>query len=112
MMLTFDDYPANAVRCRQLEIDKTLMKPIGHSDLLTAITSLLQPVDSSKPEWTTEIRENSRPARRLRILLAEDNAVNQKLAVRMLEKMGHEVVAVEDGRLAVERLQHNEAFDL
>ena len=41
MMLTFDDYPANAVRCRQLEIDKTLMKPIGHSDLLTAITSLL-----------------------------------------------------------------------
>ena len=52
-----------------------------------------------------------REGRRLHILLAEDNAVNQKLAVRLLEKQGHRVTVATDGRQAVE--QHaGGAFDL
>lgn len=47
----------------------------------------------------------------LHILLAEDNPVNRKLAIRLLEKAGHSVVAVEDGRQAVERVAR-ERFDI
>jgi signal transduction histidine kinase/ActR/RegA family two-component response regulator len=49
--------------------------------------------------------------KRFHILLAEDNAVNRKLAVRLIEKFGHSIVAVENGREAVDRLEH-ERFDL
>ena len=51
------------------------------------------------------------PAGKLRILLAEDNVVNQTVAVRMLEREGHEVVPVRDGLEAVEALERQE-FDV
>lgn len=47
----------------------------------------------------------------LHVLVAEDNAVNQQIARRLLEKRGHTVVVVGDGRAAVERLER-ESFDL
>src|SRR6185295_10986497 len=49
--------------------------------------------------------------RRLRVLVAEDNAVNQLLAVRLLEKRGHEVVVAATGTAALEALE-NQSFDL
>jgi len=49
--------------------------------------------------------------RRLRILLAEDNEVNQRVAVRMLQKLGHDVIVAEDGQQAIDRLE-TESFDL
>jgi two-component system, sensor histidine kinase and response regulator len=55
-----------------------------------------------------EVKRTSRP---FRILLAEDNLVNQRLAVRMLEKMGHHVVVVQTGEEALDALQ-DEKFDL
>ena len=65
---------------------------------------------TEKPALVTRhsLREEGRP---LRILLAEDNVVNQKLASRLLEKHGHNVVTAANGRQALERLE-NESFDL
>jgi signal transduction histidine kinase/ActR/RegA family two-component response regulator len=54
---------------------------------------------------------NAETPRPLHILLAEDNPVNQKLAVRLIEKRGHSVVAVNNGREAVERVER-EHFDV
>jgi PAS domain S-box-containing protein len=51
------------------------------------------------------------PAKRLCILLAEDNAINRALAVAILEKRGHTLVLAEDGRQAVEAARR-EVFDL
>jgi signal transduction histidine kinase/CheY-like chemotaxis protein len=58
-----------------------------------------------------DARPQQRSGAALRVLVAEDNPVNQKLAVRLLEKRGYAAVVVEDGREAVERLDA-EPFDL
>src|SRR5579863_2355443 len=91
MLLTADDYAATATRCRQMGIPSALIKPVRQSELLAAITGPLRPSGGNGLENRPIMREQVEPAAKLRILLAEDNRVNQKLAMRMLEKMGHQV---------------------
>jgi two-component system sensor histidine kinase/response regulator len=83
---------------------------VKQSDLLDAIMMALgQPPDEEAPVIT---RHTVREARiRLKILLAEDNLVNQKLVVKMLEKRGHRVVVAPNGRKAVDAFKA-EYFDL
>ena len=106
MMLTSDQQCGDAERCRELGIALYLTKPIGQSDLLDAILLSLgqrQPAAQLAEQVATPPpRTAQRP---LRILLAEDNAVNQGLAVRMLEKRGHRVVLTSNGREALETLE-------
>jgi CheY-like chemotaxis protein len=108
MMLTSDDYYASVRRCAQMGINAHLIKPIRLCELLAAIRQAILPV-------TDEVHDSfpvaSQPSRRLRILLAEDNLVNQRLTVRILEKLGHQVVVAQTGEDALNALA-TEKFDL
>jgi CheY-like chemotaxis protein/HPt (histidine-containing phosphotransfer) domain-containing protein len=77
-----------------------LTKPVKHSTLLAAITAAVSgDRDSAAKESQSEPAKA--PAQPLRILLAEDDLVNQKLAVRLLEKQGHTVTVAASGREAL-----------
>jgi len=89
-----------------------LAKPVRRSELLEAIKMALgsrHRSEKSSPVITRHLLRESR--RRLKILLAEDNAVNQMLAVRLLEKRGHAVTVAQTGTLAV-KAHESQPFDL
>jgi two-component system, sensor histidine kinase and response regulator len=98
----------DANRCRELGIAGYLTKPIDASTLLEMMRSVL--AKSTRDELVTR-HVLQRAATPLRVLLAEDNAVNRKVASKLLERAGHTVVAVEDGGRAVKLLE-SERFDL
>jgi signal transduction histidine kinase/DNA-binding response OmpR family regulator len=83
-----------------------LPKPVRESQLLACATTLLMPAVPA-----TVAAADPAPVGQVRVLVAEDNRVNQLVARRMLEKAGVDVVVVENGRQALEALQR-EAFDL
>jgi len=102
MMLSADRHLADTARCRELGVKQSLTKPIGQSELLDAI--LLSLGVSAAEENLIEVSApaQERPkGRSLNILLSEDNPVNQKLAIRLLEKAGHRVTLAKTGREAV-----------
>jgi len=114
MMLTSAALIGDAARCRELGIAAYLTKPIRHSDLLNAIETVLGIAESeeeSAPLITRHTIRESKSGPHLHILLAEDNQVNQKLAVLMLQKRGHSVVIADNGGKALEALE-KETFDL
>jgi two-component system, sensor histidine kinase and response regulator len=111
MMLTSAGQRGDAARCRELGIAVYLIKPIRQSELLEAILAALgKPVREERPTVITRhtLRERRR---KLRILLAEDNLVNQQLALRLLEKRGHTVTVAPDGSEALALLKKS-PFDL
>ena len=97
--------------CKRLGI-RTILKPLRRLPLWEVLHSqnagLL--TTSSAAASSTAIDETA-GASRLRILLAEDNTVNQRLISRILEKMGHTVVVASDGAAALHTLSHQQ-FDL
>jgi signal transduction histidine kinase/DNA-binding response OmpR family regulator len=104
MMLTSGGQRGDAVRCEQLGISAYLLKPIRQAELREAISRALQSRDrTGGTEVITQstLKNELCVAASLKILLAEDNPVNQKLAVRLLEKRGHQVTVVNNGRQAV-----------
>ncbi len=110
MMLTSGGQRGDASRCRDLRISAYLVKPIQQTELLEAILTVLghkPDAPDQRPALVTRhsLREDRQP---LRILLAEDNPVNQMVAVRLLEKMGHTVIVVANGRDAVLMVQDQE----
>jgi len=112
IMLTSAGFRGDAARCRELGIQAYLPKPIKHSDLLQTIQTVLSSPARTKQAPALITTHSLREGRgHLKILLAEDNRVNQVLAVRLLEKRGHKVVLVETGKAALQAWQ-NECFDL
>jgi CheY-like chemotaxis protein len=95
IVLTSSDQTSSIARCRQFGVASYLVKPIRPAELQVAIRKAL---GVSQPARTTpRVAVGSNPSERLRILVAEDNLVNQKVATSLVGKMGHEVVLAEDG---------------
>jgi PAS domain S-box-containing protein len=104
MLLTSGGQPGDAGRRRQLGISSYLTKPIKQADLWRAIMQALgMPISPDEPVQAAAPRRSGKD-RRLRILLAEDNLVNQKLAVRLLQKRGHDVVVANNGLEVLDQL--------
>jgi len=112
MMLSSAGLRGDAARCREIGISAYLTKPVRQSELLDAIVTALgkRPTKSLPTSLVTRhsLRENRPP---LRILLVEDNAVNQLVALRLLEKQGHAVTIAANGRRALEALE-KDSYDL
>ena len=89
----------DAARCRELGIQAYLTRPLLPSDLLDAILQALG-ADGAQPLITRHSLREQR--RRLNVLLVEDNKVNQTLALRLLEKLGHVTLLAHNGREALE----------
>jgi PAS domain S-box-containing protein len=114
MMLTSAGHRGDAARCLELGVAAYLLKPIRQSELREAIARVLgaREQDGAIPLITRFALHDARdPSASLRVLLAEDNAVNQRLAVRLLEKRGHRVAVAVNGREALDALE-KEKFDL
>ncbi len=113
IMLTSGARPHDAVELRDLGITHHLLKPVKQSEMYDAVMSSLN--KGGEIEVSTADDAPDPPAsdslRPLRILLAEDNLVNQKLAVGILEKLGHHVTVANHGRAALELLAMQE-FDV
>jgi two-component system, sensor histidine kinase and response regulator len=100
LMLTSRDRMGDAMRCRQLGVTRYLVKPLTQQELSTALLSALGAV-LAKIESLPAPVPDRRSATPLRILLAEDNRVNQALAAALLKRDGHHVTIVDNGIAAV-----------
>jgi two-component system, sensor histidine kinase and response regulator len=124
ILLTSDDRPGDARRYRTLRISAVLMKPVQQEELLdniyrvlshgTAGTEITESIRTTAPDPLHEPAAPSavgRSSQRLNVLVAEDNRFNQQVIQRMLERRGHAVRVVPNGREALAALERN-AFDL
>ncbi len=111
MMLSSAHRGGFAEQCRALGITSYLFKPIRKKELLSALLGILRPEMS--PPRQVPVAEQNQPAdlTGASILLAEDNRVNQTVAVRMLNKMGHTVTIANTGIEVLAQLEAG-TFDL
>ena len=119
IMLTSGSYAGDVARSRAMGADAYLIKPVRRNELLETILKILaahpptfQPVST----WRDSVRRLASELRpsysgRLHILVAEDNAINQRYALSVLEKEGFSAVVVGNGREAIAALDR-ESFDL
>jgi signal transduction histidine kinase/CheY-like chemotaxis protein/CHASE1-domain containing sensor protein len=110
LMLSSADDHAAAERCSELGIALCLTKPIKESELLEALLHALGAVGLPAREAPAPA-PLERTARPLRILVAEDNPVNQRVVQAVLEQRGHTPVLTGNGREAVAALER-EDFDV
>lgn len=106
MMLSSSGMRGDAARCRQLQIAAYLVKPVGQKQLRDSVTAILagqQRQGVPAPFITRHTLRESRAG--FDILLAEDNLINQRLAVKLLEKHGHRVRVAANGREALASLE-------
>ena len=113
MMLTSVGEHGDAARCRALAVGAYLSKPIRQSELREAVAGVLGTVLRRRPPTALLTRHSLREAARrsLRILVVEDNPINLRVAVSLLERNGHKVVTAADGRQALGILER-ERFDV
>ncbi len=119
IMLTSGSHPGDIARSRELGAEAYLIKPIRRSELMETIERVLAqhpPVSPPLVSWRDSVRGLAKqlrpePAGPLHVLVAEDNLINQRYAVEVLEKQGYSAVVVGNGREALVALER-EIFDL
>jgi len=113
MMLNSGRQALDASRCREMGA-AFVVKPVTEREILRLFLSVCGSQAGDTSSVTRPLpAPPQEPATKLRILLAEDNAVNQRLAVRLLEKLGHTVLVANNGKEAVETLKvHAGKIDL
>jgi PAS domain S-box-containing protein len=111
-MVTSGGQVGDAARCRELGISAYLTKPVRQADLLEAIVRVLGSKARAEDTASLVTRHSLRENRRgLQILVVEDNIVNQRLAEHLLRNRGHAATIANNGREALEVLDH-QRFDL
>jgi CheY-like chemotaxis protein len=110
LLLTSDLQQGQIARARDLGVSRYLVKPVTPSELLDAV---LLALGQTRPLAADEASASptSRPARRLSVLVAEDNRVNQQVIVRLLDKLGHRAMLAGSGSEALALLE-TQPFDL
>ncbi|AGA31441.1 response regulator [Singulisphaera acidiphila] len=118
MMLSSADQSGDVDRCRRMGVNAYLVKPIKRSELLDAIVTSLgtSGVADGRGDLANRVSrlepgDLPAPSRGLRILLVEDNPVNQTLATILLEKRGHKVIVACNGKEGLAAWEKQE-FDL
>ncbi len=113
LMLTSLGQPGGCEVLRKAGIARCLTKPVKQSQLFESIVIIMIDETDTSPTGppvehaTAEARPAQPPAngeKQVRLLLAEDNIVNQKVAIRQLQKLGYRADAVANGREAIEAL--------
>jgi PAS domain S-box-containing protein len=95
---------ADAARCRALGIDASVTKPLYQAEIKTAILRCFQEI-GQRETVSRPMKTERAAAPSIEVLLVEDNPVNRKVAVRLLEKQGHTVVTANNGREALDVLE-------
>jgi len=117
LMLTSGDRSDDLSRCRKLGVSSYLTKPVRRAELRSAILSAIardtslvavRPALNGAAADRTPTGTHSSS---LHILLTEDNAVNQRVALRILQKAGHSVAIAENGKVAL-RMLAEQPFEL
>jgi two-component system, sensor histidine kinase and response regulator len=105
LMMTSSGQPGDGARCRALGIAAYMTKPIVQTELIEAILAVVGAASEGRHRVHVVTRHSLREHRRqLRILLVEDNKINQVVAARLLEKGGHTVVVAGNGKEALAAL--------
>ncbi len=114
VLITSAARSGDGARCRELGVAAFMLKPILPSELLEEVRRVLSARPGAPASAGSAVPDPvplAAPDRPLRILLAEDNPVNQTLAVALLTKRGHEVTVASNGLEALEQLEGG-AFDV
>jgi len=115
VMLSSAGHRGDVARCQELQVAAYLLKPIRESDLHEAVSRVVadgaEAPRSAEPVEGREAAIVERVGVALNILVAEDNRVNQRVAMRMLEKRGHKTTLAENGREVLALLE-SQTFDL
>ena len=111
IMLTSAGQFGDIARSRRARVAAYMMKPVKQSELFDSMVSVLGRGKQADQNERQPSRLTAPAGRSLRILLAEDNVVNQKLATSLLEKRGHSVMVATNGREALDILS-GQHFDV
>lgn len=111
IMLTSAGRPGDADRRRQLGVADHILKPVKQSELFDSIITVLDISQAEDADLDESSSLHAAPIVGLKVLLAEDNLVNQKLAIGLLTKQGHRTTLAVNGREAV-KAYNEQHFDV